>query len=156
MSSPWTAPAIAREFPLAGVGITQSALDQYDYNGEGQNWISEVVIADLVYGDGFASAENAAEHVLTCVKGLYYSDAEIAVETLKNSETSIDGHYAWLLESHFSFDILGLDAKGEHVIVLVIQVSADQYSLFFGTVPDTSAARLPDVREAMAGLTVDS
>ena len=69
---------------------------------------------------------------------------------------SIDGADAWLIESHLTFDIPGLKAKGETAIVLVVATSLESSSLFYASVPDNaSPSHLRDARTAMAGLRVD-
>lgn len=156
MGSPWGAPQLDDRVPFGVYGIEQAATDQANFDGNGSTWVSSVMVADLASGDGFASSKIAAEVALKCVLGKYYSDTEVTRSDVSATSHSVDGHSGWLIETQLSFDVTGLKAKGERVLLLVVQVSSDQYSMFYASVPDTSAARLPDARKALASLAVDS
>ena len=67
----------------------------------------------------------------------------------------VDGHSGWLIESELSFSIPGLNATSETVLLAVVQISGSKYSLFYASVPNTSADRLPEVRAALADLRVE-
>jgi hypothetical protein len=155
LASPWESPELDNRVPFGTLAMMQSALDQKDFDGSGENWVSSVLVSDLVSGDGFADPKSAADVVLTCVLGTYYSNTVVTPKQLSAKSHPVDGHAGWLIETQLSFDVPKLKAKGERVLLLVVQIKADQFGLFYASVPDTSPDRLPEARQAMAELTVD-
>jgi len=154
MGSPWQAPETDNRVPFGTVAMIQQALDQDNYDGKGNAWVSSVLVADLVSGDGFADTKTAAEMVLKCVLGKYYSDTVVTPNQISAKSHSVDGHDGWLIETQLSFDVPGLNTKGERVLLLAVQIKSDQYGLFYASVPDTSPDRLPEARKALADLQV--
>ncbi len=155
MGDPWRDPGADNRVPFGTLAVMQSALDQDNYDGKGGVWVSSVLVSDLVSGDGFADTQSAANVVLKCVLGRYYSNTVVTRNDLSSAAYKVDGHPGWLIESQLSFDVPGLRAKGERVLLLVVSVAPDQYGLFYASVPDTSPDRLPEARDAMKNLTVD-
>jgi hypothetical protein len=157
MGTPWRTPNTDNRVPFGTVAMIQDALDQADYDGEGlgHDWVSSVLVSDLVSGDGFADAESASGVVLKCVLGKYYDNTVVTQKQLSSKAHNVDGHSGWLIETQLSFTVPGLKATGERVLLLVVQVEADQYGLFYASVPDTSPDRLPEARDALAKLRVD-
>lgn len=155
LGSPWEAPDYDNRVPFGSLAREQVAMDQENYNGKGASWVSSVLVSDLYIGEGFPSAKDGAETVLKCVLGIYYSDTPVTRSDVSSASHSVDGHTGWLIETNLSFSITGLNATSERVLLLVVKVSDAEYSLFYASVPNTSSARLPDVREAMAKLQVD-
>jgi hypothetical protein len=155
LAAPWDDPTADNRVPFGTMAQMQAAIDQDNYNGKGGVWVSSVLVSDLVSGDGFGGPESAASMVMKCVLGKYYSDTVVTRNDLSSAAHKVDGHPGWLIESQLGFNVPGLQAKGERVLLLVVQVEADQYGLFYASVPDTSPDRLPEAREAMAKLTVD-
>ncbi len=156
LGTPWDAPEYDNRVPFGTMAMMQTALDQEDYDGNGNNWVSSVLVSDLVSGDGFADSQTAARTVLACVLGIYYADNIITQHQVSAAAHAVDGHDGWLIETELSFNVTGLKAKGERVLLLVVQVDKDQFGLFYASVPDTSSARLPEVRRTLAGLRVVS
>ncbi|HEY0238223.1 MAG TPA: hypothetical protein VGC37_06230, partial [Friedmanniella sp.] len=72
-----------------------------------------------------------------------------------NKATTIDGHDAWVVESKLTFDIPGLQTKGERLIVAIVQVNEAQSGLFYASIPDTAPELLQPARDALANLKVD-
>jgi hypothetical protein len=155
LGSPWEGPTLDNRVPFGTLAAMQVAVDQDDYDGNGNRWVSSVLVSDLVSGDGFADAKSAADVVIKCVLGKYYSDTVVTATQLSAKAHTVDGHSGWLIESQLSFNVPGLKAKGERVLLLVVQVAADQYGLFYASVPDTSPDRLPEARQVMDELTVE-
>lgn len=153
--SPWEAPQADNRVPFGTIAMEQVALDQDNYDGNGHSWVSSILVSDLVSGDGFATPKAAAEVVLKCVLGEYYSDNVVTPTVLSAKSHTVDGHKGWLIEAQLSFDITGLKATGERVLLLVVQVSSEQFGLFYASIPDTSPDRLPEARKALADVTVD-
>jgi hypothetical protein len=154
MPKPWQEPSEENRVPFGTIVVTQEALDQATYDGPGTGWVSSAIVADLMSGDGFASAQNAAELSYKCILGKFYGDNQVSGKILTSEKRTVAGHSAWYIESQLSFDVPGLNAKGERVLIMVVEVGNDEYSMFYGSVPDTSAARLPEVRDAMSKLKV--
>jgi hypothetical protein len=128
---------------------------QEDFDGtSGHDWVASVLVSDLHVGDGFASTRIAAETVLKCVLGIYYSDTTVTQDPISSSAHEVDGHKGWLIETQLGFDIPGLETKGERVLLLVVQTGTDDYALFYASIPDTRTDLIPDARQAMAGLKV--
>lgn len=154
LNSPWDPPSTDNRVPFGTVVVGQTALDQADYDGTGGNWVSSVILADLASGDGFSSAQNAAELSYRCILGKFYGDNAVDSKIITSEARKVDGHTAWYIEGKLSFSVPGLKATGERAIILVVNVGNDNYSMYYGSVPNTSDARLPDVRAAMKELKV--
>jgi hypothetical protein len=58
------------------------------------------------------------------------------------------------VESQLSFDIPGLIAKGELLIVAIVS-AGDTAGLYYASIPDTTPELVQPARDALAGLTVD-
>ncbi len=157
LGSPWEN-GLDNRVPWGALAQEQEVLDQADYDGtgSGHNWVASVLVSDLFVGDGFASTKVAAETVLKCVLGVYYADTVVTQNPVSSARHDVDGHSGWLIETQLSFDIPGLRAKGERVLLLVVQTSDADYGLFYASVPDTSSSLLPDARKALAGVKVFS
>lgn len=153
---PWQAPEGDNRVPFGTYAVMQEALDQADYDGtQGHNWVSSLLLSDLISGDGFANSQAAAETVMKCVLGLYYGNYQVERHDISAKAHSVDGHDGWLIESQLSFDIPGLRAKGERVLLLVVQTDTDSFGLFYASVPDTQPDRLVDARKALSELRVE-
>ena len=153
---PWEPPEGDNRVPFGTFAVMQEALDQEAYNGKlGNNWVSSLLLSDLISGDGFANSKAAAETVMKCVLGLYYGDYEVKRADLSAGGHTVDGHDGWLIESQLSFDIPRLIAKGERVLLLVVQTDTDSFGLFYASVPDTQPDRLVDARRALSELRVE-
>lgn len=131
-------------------------MDQQDYDGQsGHSWVSSIMVAPLLSGEGFPSTKSAAELILKCVVGIYYDNTNVQRSDTLSKAHPVNGHDGWLIESELSFSIPGLNATSETVLLAVVQVDGTKYSLFYASVPNTSADRLPEVRAALADLRVD-
>lgn len=154
LGDPWQQPTPDNRVPFGTIAMMQTAPDQSDYDGKGNDWVSSILVSDLVSGDGFADARSASTVVLACVLGKYYADNVVHQQQISAGAHTVDGHAGWMIETQLSYDIPGLRAKGERVLLLVVQVKPDQYGLFYASVPDTSSDRLPDARKALSELKV--
>ena len=118
-------------------------------------WVAWALIARLMAGDGFYGPRQGAEVVADCVVALFYNNHEIHRTDTRRQATTVDGHEAYLIESHLTFDIPGIMTKGETMIVVVVDVGQQgEAGLFYGTIPDTSPQFLPPIRAALADLQV--
>jgi hypothetical protein len=156
LGNPWETPTGDNRVPFGTYAVMQEALDQEAYDGtQGHNWVSSVLLSDLISGDGFANSQAAAETVMKCVLGLYYGDYTVQRSDISAKAHSVDGHDGWLIESQLSFDIPGLKATGERVLLLVVQTGTDNFGLFYASVPNTRPDRLTDARSTLAELRVE-
>lgn len=143
--------------PWGSLAMEQIVLVQAGYDGNtGHDWVASVLVSDLYVGDGFASTKVAAETVLKCVLGIYYSDTTVNQQEISSAKHDVDGHNGWLIETQLNFDIPGLETKGERVLLLVVQTGTDDYGLFYASIPDTRKDLLPVARQSMADLKVTS
>lgn len=153
---PWDPPSGDNRVPFGTYAVMQESLDQADYDGTtGHNWVSSMLLSDLISGDGFANSRAAAETVMKCVLGLYYGDYQVERGDISAQAHSVDGHDGWLIESQLSFNIPGLKATGERVLLMVVQTDSDSFGLFYASVPNTQPDRLVDARKALAELRVE-
>jgi hypothetical protein len=133
---------------------SQQAFVERSADGE-TTWVAWALIARLLAGDGFYGPEQGAGVVANCVVALFYDDHEIARTDTRREALTVDGHEAYLIEAHLTFDIPGIVAKGETMIVVVVDVGTDgEAGLFYGTIPDNAPQFLPPIRAALADLQV--
>lgn len=155
LGDPWMEPTVDNRVPYGDFGVEQAAMDQEDYDGQGHSWVSSIMVAPLLSGEGFPSTKSAAELIMKCVVGIYYADNKVQRTDTLSKAHSVDGHDGWLIESELSFEVSGLNATSETVLLAVVQVDGSKFSLFYASVPNTSPDRLPEVRAALADLKVD-
>ena len=75
---------------------------------------------------------------MKCILGKFYGDNPVTSDVKVNQATTIDGHDGWLVESQLSFDIQGLQTKGELLIVAIVS-AGDRSGLYYASIPDTDA-----------------
>ena len=154
LPEPFDAPRADSRTPFAHDVQTQHALVERSPDGE-TIWVAWALIARLMAGDGFYGPEQGAEIVADCVVALFYNNHEIQRNDTRREAMTVDGHQAYLIESHLRFDIPGIKTKGETMIVVVIDVGQQgEAGLFYATIPDTSPQFLPPIRSALADLRV--
>jgi hypothetical protein len=154
LGSPWLPPREDTRLAFGRDVQYQFVTVESNYNGSGSDWGASVLVGELAAGDGFYSPEEGSKIVMKCIVGAYYGDAKVGRQDLIDKATTVDGKEAWLLESHLTFDIVGLDAKGELAIVLIVATSAESSSIFYASVPDNAKQYEAPARDAMAKLRV--
>ncbi len=117
----------------------------------GMDWVAQVLVAQLVSGDGFFSPQQGSEMVTKCILGVFYHDAKVTRNDKINKAVTVDGKKAWLLRTHLSFNIKGLKAKGEEVITVIVATGDGQASLYYASVPDNSPPELLKTAESIVG-----
>lgn len=142
------------EVPFARDTHQQLVPVQSDFDGRGSNWVATVMVGDLYAGDGFFSPQDGSRIVVDCVIGRFYGDAQVTRNDVRNEATTIDGHDAWVVESKLSFDLKGLDTKGERLIVAIVSTGPSSSGIFYASIPDTTPTLLDPARQALAGLKV--
>ncbi|HEY5980612.1 MAG TPA: DUF2510 domain-containing protein [Microlunatus sp.] len=155
LGDPWTSPGPDPRVPFGRDVQKQMVTDQSDYDGQGHDWVASILVAELMAGDGFYTPEQGAQIVVRCILGTFYGDNEVTSDVQVNKATTVDGHEAWLVESQLSFDIPGLIAKGELLIVTVVS-NGPTSGLYYASIPDTQPELVKPARDSLAALTVDS
>ncbi|MFT3860431.1 DUF2510 domain-containing protein [Micropruina sp.] len=156
LGSPWSEPAPEIRVPFGRDVLVQAVTIEPNYK-DNNSWVASVLVGELVAGDGFFSPQQGSEIVVKCIMGVFYDDAEVVRDDKVNKATKVDGKDAWLVETHLSFDIPNLQAKGELAIILIVATKAESSSIFYASIPDNADPQLvTDARAAMADLKVES
>jgi hypothetical protein len=154
LPAPFEAPIDDTRTPFGHDVQSQQALVERSTDGR-TTWVAWALIARLLAGDGFYGPEQGAGVIADCVVALFYNDHEINRTDVRREALTVDGHAAYLIESHLTFDIPGIQAKGETMIVVVVDVGTNgEAGLFYGTIPDNAPQFLPPIRAALADLRV--
>lgn len=153
LGDPWTT-GLDNRVPFGPVATVQTVLDQDNFDGAGSSWVASVLVSDLFIGDGFASTKQGAEIILKCVLGTYYADTVVTQSQTKGSDHPVDGHPGWLIETTLSFNIPGLKATSEDVLLLVVQTGDNDYGLFYASIPNTLDYLMADARTSLDHLKV--
>lgn len=153
LAAPFTAPGWDRRVPFGRDVQNQDAVVEVSGNGQ-TTWVAAVVIARLLAGDGFFGPEQGAQVVADCVVARFYGDAPVQRDDKRNTAITVDGHQAWTIESHLSFQLPDVKTTGETMILVVVDTGAGEAGLFYGSIPDTSPQFMKPAREALAELEV--
>jgi len=124
-------------------------------NNKGQAWLAAVLVGQLMAGDGFFSPEDGAAIVVRCVSGTFYGGSEVTRADQKNEALSVDGHEAWVIESELSFDVPGVKAKSELLIVVIVDTGDGSAGLFYASIPENAPQLVGPARAALAALKVE-
>jgi Protein of unknown function (DUF2510) len=154
LGSPWGPPQFDNRVPFGTDVKTQMVLVEQDYDGTGQNWVASILVAELQAGDGFFTPEQGSQIVVKCILGAFYGNNPVNGNVKVNEKTTIDDHEAWLVESHLTFDIAGLETKGELIIVAIVS-AGNRSGLYYASIPDTTPELVQPARDAMKQLQVD-
>jgi hypothetical protein len=154
LGSPWGAPQGDNRVPFGSDVQSQLVLVEQDYDGSGTNWVASVLVGELQAGDGFFTPEQGSQIVVKCILGAFYGNNPVNSDVKVNEKTTIDGHEAWLVESHLTFDIAGLETKGELLIVAIVS-AGNRSGLYYASIPDTTPELVQPARDALRDLQVD-
>jgi Protein of unknown function (DUF2510) len=154
LGPPWGAPQSETRVPFGSDVQSQVVPDQINYDGNGANWVAQILVGELQAGDGFFTPEQGAQIVVKCILGAFYGNNPVNSNVKVNEKTTIDGHEAWLVESQLTFDIAGLKAKGELLIVAIVS-AGNRSGLYYATIPDTKPELVQPARDALEQLQVD-
>lgn len=142
LGSPWGEVGGDNRVPFGRDVASQVVVLEDNYNEKGSSWVASVLVGELVAGDGFFSPREGSEIVMKCVVGAFYDNTEVGRSDLSSKKLTVDGHDAWYLESHLTFDIPNLKTKGETAIVVIVATGADSSSLYYASIPDTAEPQL--------------
>jgi hypothetical protein len=154
LGSPWGAPEGENRVPFGSDVQTQMVPVETNYDGNGANWVASILVGELQAGDGFFTPEQGSQIVVKCILGSFYGDNPVKSNVKVNEGTTIDGHEAWLVESHLTFDIVGLKTKGELLIVAIVS-AGNRSGLYYASIPDTTPELVQPARDALKQLQVD-
>lgn len=155
LSSPWRAPTGENRVPFGVNVLSQNVIVQSNYDGKGHDWVASVLVGELQAGDGFFTPQQGSQIVVRCILGRFYGPNAVTSDVKKDQAATIDGHDAWIVESHLSFDIPGLVTKGELLIVAIVAANDAGSGLYYASIPDTSPELVQPARDALKQLTVD-
>jgi hypothetical protein len=155
LGAPWSPPGgETNPVPFGSDVQSQTVVDQPNYDGQGHLWVASVLVAELQAGDGFFTPEQGSQIVVKCILGAFYGDNPVNSNVKVNEKATIDGHDAWLVESHLTFDIAGLKTKGELLIVAIVS-AGNRSGLYYASIPDTTPELVQPARDALKNLKVD-
>ena len=155
LGAPWSEVYGDNRVPFARDVAQQSVTVEPNYDLDA-SWVAAVLVAELVAGDGFFSPKEGSEIVMRCVVGRFYADAVVERDDKVSKAITVDGHDAWMVESHLSFDIPNLQTKGELAIVVIVDTGPESASLYYASIPDTVPELVDDARHVLENLTVDA
>jgi hypothetical protein len=133
---------------------SQRVVVESNFDGRGTLWVASIIVGELQAGDGFFTPEQGSQIVVKCILGAFYGDNPVKSNVKVNERTTIDGHEAWLVESHLTFDIAGLRTKGELLIVAIVS-AGNRSGLYYASIPDTVPELVQPARDALRDLQVD-
>ncbi len=154
LGSPWGPPQGENRVPFGTDVQSQVVGVEINYDGGGNDWVASVLVGELQAGDGFFTPEQGSQIVVKCILGAFYGNNPVNSDVKVNEKTTIDGHDAWLVESHLTFDIAGLKTKGELLIVAIVS-AGNRSGLYYASIPDTVPELVQPARDALAQLQVD-
>ena len=154
LATPWSAPQGENRVPFGSDVQSQLVPVETDYDGNGANWVAQITVGELQAGDGFFTPEQGSQIVVKCILGKFYGDNPVKSNVTVNKATNIDGHDAWLVESKLTFDIAGLQTKGELLIVAIVS-AGNRSGLYYASIPDTTPELVEPARDALKNLKVD-
>lgn len=155
LGDPWSEVQGDNRVPFGRDIAEQVVLVEPRYDGR-SDWVASVLVGELVAGDGFFTPEQGSEIVMKCVVGTFYGDAVVQRDDQLSQAMTVDGHDAWVVESHLGFDIPGLQTSGELAIVVIVDTGVESASLYYASIPDTTPQFEDDARRAMSSLQVDA
>jgi hypothetical protein len=117
--------------------------------------VASVLVGQLQAGDGFFTPEQGSQIVVKCILGKFYGNNPVQSDVKVNKATTIDGHDAWVVESQLSFDIKGLQTKGELLLVAIVAAGDESSGLYYASIPDTTPQLVQPARDALKQLKVD-
>lgn len=148
----WWEPEVVPDFPF-GLGVTeQFAETETKFLG---SWGASVIVGELASGDGFFTPHDGAERIVGCVTGIFYRDALIERADAQNMATSVDGRDAWLIQTHLTFNLDDIKARGERLTVIVIDLPSNRTGVFLSSVPDNAPELVAEADTAQRGLHID-
>jgi hypothetical protein len=156
LSSPWGAPQSDDRVPFGSDVKEQNIVIEHDYQ-PGSDWVASVLVGQLQAGDGFFTPKQGSKIVAKCIaSGEFYGDNKVNRSDQQSKSMQVDGHKAWYLKSHLSFNIKGLHTDGETMIIVIIQTGKSSDGLYYASIPDNAKQYLPTAEHLISKLTIGS
>jgi len=153
LGAPWGDPQGDDRVPFGADVQEQEITTEPNYQPN-SSWVASVLVAQLIAGDGFYTPKDGVAIVAKCVVGAFYGDNPVQRHDLTSKAMKVDGHDAWYLQSHLTFNIKGLKAKGETMTLVVVSDGATS-GLFYSSIPDNAKQYQAAADQALSQLTVD-
>lgn len=141
LKAPWGSPIRESRVPFGRDARSQLVYTEREYQPH-LDWAAWVLVAQLSTGDGFATPQQAIDTVSRCILGTFYHGHQVDRSDRDNRASTVDGHDAWYLDMHVSYDIPGLQAKGEEVIIVIVRTALDEMSIYYASIPDNADPEL--------------
>ena len=154
--SPWSAPTGEARLAYATDTMTQTITVWPSWDGKNSSWVASLLVAGVSSGDGFASPQQGTELMASCVISEFYGDNPVQRADVSSQAATVDGHDAWVLETHLSFDIKGLPEKGETAIIEVVSTGDSTAAIYYASIPDSRKDLMPAARAVQSQLKVDA
>ena len=154
LGPPWSAPQPESRVPFGSDVQSQVVGVETNYDGQGSNWVASILVGELQAGDGFFTPEQGSQIVVKCILGSFYGNNPVKSNIKVNEKVTIDDHEGWLVESQLTFDIEGLETKGELLIVAIVS-AGNRSGLYYASIPDTTPELVQPARDAFKQLQVD-
>jgi hypothetical protein len=155
LGPPWGPPQPpSNPVPFGKDVLNQTVIVEENYDGTGTLWVASILVGELQAGDGFFTPEQGSQIVVKCILGAFYGDNPVNSNVKVNEKVTIDGHEGWLVESQLTFDIEGLETKGELLIVAIVS-AGNRSGLYYASIPDTTPELVQPARDALKQLQVD-
>lgn len=156
LSSPWGMPQTDNRVPFGSNVKEQDITIEQSYQ-PGKSWVASVLIGQLQAGDGFFTPKQGSKIVAKCIaSGEFYGNHKVKRSDQKSKATKVDGHKAWYLKSHLSFNIKGLKAKGETMIIVIVKSGKSSNGLYYASIPDNAKQYLPTAEKLISKLKISS
>jgi hypothetical protein len=154
LSSPWGTPQSDDRVPFGSDVKEQNIVIEHDYQQD-SDWVASVLIGRLEAGDGFFTPKQGSKIVAKCIaSGAFYGDNKVQRSDQQSKAMQVDGHKAWYLKSHLSFNIKGLHTNGETMIIVIIQTGKSSDGLYYASIPDNAKQYLPTAQHLISKLKV--
>lgn len=147
LGTPWSEPVPEGRIPFGRDVVDQQIPTE-------PTWYAGLFVGRLMAGDGFFTPEEGSKIVVRCIQGTFYGTSPVGREDRRNEAVTVDGHDAWMVETHFTFDVADVAAKGEWVMIVIVDVGDGSAGLFFASVPDNASQYVEPARQAYEKLTV--
>ncbi|MGL5406704.1 MAG: DUF2510 domain-containing protein [Propionibacteriaceae bacterium] len=153
LGSPWGTPHTETRLAFGLDVTTQNVQVEPNYS-KNSSWVASVLVGELNAGDGFYAAEEGAQIVARCVLGSFYGDNKVDRTDVTSKATTVDGHEAWLLKMHLTFDIPNLKTKGETAIILIVNTGETAAGIYYASIPDTTPELLTTAESLISKIKV--
>jgi len=138
-----------------GVDVaSQNVVIQTNFDGPGRDWYATVIVGELYADNAFDDLQQGSQIVNACIFNSNYDHTQLTVDTRRSEAYPVDGYPGWVTVSNLSFSIPGLITTSELAVVIIVQTSAANFSIFYTSIPNNAQQYTPDVQSALDNLHV--